>query len=164
MNNIEEWLLEGPPWVQYRTRLDLLGQPESNPTVATARQAMVTHPQIRALISDLAGWPGKPLLRHNDAGHLLHKLVFISDLGIKSDDESISQVIKHILKSQSKDCAFQILTNISPHYGGTGKDQLGWMLCDSPSTLYSLIKLGMKDNPAVQTAAQHLAGLGMDSP
>ena len=163
MTNPVEWLLTGPPWVQYCTRIDLLGQSENNPEVAKARQAMLTHPQIVGLINELAGWPGKPLLRHNDAGHLLHKLVFISDLGIKSDDKGIKQVVNYILENRSKEGTFQILANISPHYGGTGKDQLVWMLCDSPSILYGLIKLGMKDNPAVQAAAQHLTSLVMDN-
>ena len=159
MNNPVDWFLTGPPWVQYRTRIDLLRQPENNPEVAAARQAILTHPQILRMINELAGWPGKPLLRHNDASHLLHKLVFISDSGIKSDDKDIKQVITRILESQSREGAFQILANISSHFGGTGKDQLVWMLCDSPSILYSLVKLGMKDNPAIQAAAQHLAGL-----
>ena len=163
MNEVVDWLLEGPPWVQYRARIDLLGQPESDSEVVAARQAMTSHPQIRALISELAGWPGQPLLRHNDASHLLHKLVFMSDLRLRPGDKGVSQIIDRILECQSQDRAFQIVTSISSHYGGTGKDQLGWMLCDTPSVLYSLSKLRVKDDPAIQAAARHLASLCADN-
>jgi hypothetical protein len=165
MNSLKipvEWLLNGPPWVQYRTRIDILEQPRDNREVVAAREAMLAHPQIQALLDELAGWPGKPLLRHNDAGHLLHKFVFLADLGIKAGDPGMEPAINSILKNQSPEGAFQVLANISPHYGGTGKDQLGWMLCDTPSILYGLIRVGAKEYHAIQTAASHLASLSFD--
>jgi len=36
------------------------------------------------------------------------------------------------------------------------------MLCDAPSILYSLIKLGIRENPIVQSAVRHLASLNFD--
>jgi hypothetical protein len=158
-----DWLLQGPPWVQYRTRLDLLGQDEKEKEAAVARQAMLSSPQIKVMLAELNEWPGKPLLRHNDAGHLLHKLVFIADLGIKADLPAIKPVIKKIMENRSKEGAFQVIANLSPRYGGTGQDQLVWMLCDTPSVLYALLKMGLKDDPDVQTAARHLASLSFDS-
>jgi hypothetical protein len=157
-----DWLLSGPPWVQYSTRIDLLGQSEDNSDVVAARKAMMAHPQIRALLSELSAWPGQALLRHNDAGHLLHKFVFLSELGIKANDPGMEPVIKRIMESQSPAGSFQVMSNISPHYGGTGKDQLGWMLCDAPSVLYGLIKSGANPDQAIRSAARHLAGLGFE--
>ncbi|MFC2069288.1 hypothetical protein ACFLTP_09845 [Chloroflexota bacterium] len=159
MDKLIGWLLEGPPWVQYRTRLELLGQPEDNKGVSIARQAMLKHPQIKALLTELSGWPGKPLMRHNDASHLIHKLVFIADSGVKSSDPGVLKIVKRILDCRSNDGVFQVLANISPSHGGTGKDQLVWMLCDTPSILYAMIKMGMQEDPVVQSAAQHLAGI-----
>jgi len=130
-----EWLLEGPPWVRYRTRLDLLGQPEDAPEVLAARQAVVTDERVQSLVAELAGWPGLPLRRHNDAAHLLHKLILVSDLGLRASDPGIDQVIERILGHQSPEGAFQILANIPPRYGGTGEDQWVWMLCDAPLVL-----------------------------
>jgi hypothetical protein len=163
MDKLVEWLLEGPPWVQYRTRIDLLGQPENNSEVAANRQAMLTDPKVRTLLSELSGWPGSPLKRHNDASHLLHKLVFISDLGVRASDPGVDGIIKSIEEHHSKEGAFQTLANISPQYGGSGKDQLVWMLCDAPSILYSMVKLGVRENPAIQSAARHLASLSFDN-
>ena len=57
MDATTEWLLEGPPWVQYRTRVDLLKQSEKSTQVVAARAAMLAHPQVKALIKGLAGWP-----------------------------------------------------------------------------------------------------------
>jgi hypothetical protein len=163
VNIANDWLLTGPPWVQYRTRLDLLGQNEKDKEVAAARQAMLSSPQIKALIAGLQEWPGKALLRHNDANHLLHKLVFLADTGIQADDPAVKPVIKRILEGRSKEGAFRVIANINPRYGGSGQDQLGWMLCDTPSILYALIKMGMEKDPAVQKAAQHIAGLAFEN-
>jgi hypothetical protein len=162
MNKVVEWLLEGPPWVQYRTRIDLLGQPESNSEVAATRKKMLTHPDVQALLSELSEWPGPSLKRHNDAGHLLHKLVFISDIGILVGDPGINKIVKSIIEHKSKEGAFQVIANVSPQYGGSGKDELAWMLCDSPSILYNMVKLGVRDDSLIQTAAQHLASLSAD--
>jgi hypothetical protein len=163
MDKVVEWLLEGPPWVQYRTRIELLGQSESDSEVITARQAMLTHPQIRTLLSELSAWPGPALKRHNDAGHLLHKLVFVSDLGIKASDPGVTEIVQRVLPNQSTEGPFQVIANVSPQFGGSGQDQLAWMLCDAPSVLYSLVKLDTGENPVIQLAAKHLAGLSFDS-
>jgi len=163
MDKLVEWLLEGPPWVQYRTRIDLLGQPESNSEVVACRQATLKRPEIRTLLSELSEWPGSSLKRHNDASHLLHKLTFISDLGMTASDPGVGKIVNSIEEHQSKEGAFQTLANISPQYGGTGKDQLVWMLCDAPSILYSMVKLGVRENPVIQSAARHLASLSFDN-
>lgn len=59
MNTHIDWLLEGEPWIAYRTRVDLRGQPESDPRVRSSRQAMLASPPIQALLADLAEWPGR---------------------------------------------------------------------------------------------------------
>ncbi len=162
MKKAVNWLLEGPPWVQYRTRIDLLGQGEDEPEVISAKRAMLTSPAIKTLISESTEWPGSPLKRHNDASHLLHKLVFIADLGIRIGDPGIDRITERIIGIQSKEGAFQVLANIPPRYGGSGEDQLAWMLCDAPSIMYSILKLGVKEN-VIRSASQHLSSLIFDN-
>jgi hypothetical protein len=157
-----DWLLSSSPWGQYRTRLDLLGETERSKDVKAARQAMLDHPQVQALVSELRDWPGPPLTRHNDARHLLHKLVFISDLGLRATDPGVEQIVDRVLDHQSAEGAFQLKVNIPTHFGGTGQDQLAWMLCDTPSIVYALVKLGVKDR-RVKAAAKYLAGLIRDN-
>lgn len=154
-----DWFLNGPPWIEYRTRVDLLDQPQDTPEVQQNREAMLDHPQVIQLIEELVDWPGPILKSHKSAGHVLHKLVFVADLGLRKDDESITHVIDRIQSHHSAEGPFQVLVNINPKYGGTGTDQLVWMLCDAPLVLYALIKLGLDDDHAVRKAAEHLSRL-----
>ncbi len=157
-----DWLLSGPPWVQYRTRLDLLGETERSIDVKAARQAMLDHPQVTALIDELRDWPGPALNRHNDATHLLHKLTFIADLGLRTTDPGVDRIVDRVLDHQSPEGVFQVKVNIPSRFGGTGQDQFAWMLCDAPSIVYALAKLGAKDR-RVTVAAKQLAGLIRDN-
>jgi len=157
------WLLEGHPWVGYRTRIDLLDQPENDPKVITVREAMLATPQVQALLQELTEWPGTPLKRHNDAGHPLHKLTFLADLGFKVIDPVLKPAIDRILAHISDEGAFQILVNIPTHFGGSGKDDWQWMLCDAPLTLYALSKFGLDTDEHVETASNHIGGLVRDN-
>jgi hypothetical protein len=128
-----------------------------------AREAMLADIPVREQLSELAGWPGPPLKRHNDAGHLLHKLVFLAEAGIKASDPGVQAITQRILQYQSSQGAFQIMANVDPHFGGTGQDTRAWMLCDAPSALYALIKMGLHDDARVQRAIQHLTSLSFES-
>jgi hypothetical protein len=159
MNVPAPWLLEGPAWVQYRTRLDLLGQPETDPEARAARTAMLADPQIRALLDDVAAWPGPVLKRHNDAAHPLHKLVFLAGLGLRPGDPGIDTAIMRILERQAPEGPFQVMVNVPTHFGGSGRDELQWMLCDSPLVVHALLQFGLQEDERVRAAIKHLAGL-----
>ena len=154
-----DWLLAGPPWVSYRARLDLLSQAADDPDVSAARQAMLKDPQVKVLVEELTAWPGGALKRHNDASHALHKLAFLADLGLTGTEVVLQPVLDRILAHQSGEGAFQIIVNIPARFGGSGEDEWQWMLCDAPTTLYALLIFGLGDDPRVQKAAAHLAGL-----
>jgi hypothetical protein len=159
MDKIIPWLLEGPAWVQYCTRRDLLGQPENDNEVRAARTMMLSDPRVRGLLTELAEWPGEVLASHKSAGLLMHKLAFVTDLGLKADDPAAKKIIARIYKHQSVDGPFQMPMNISESYGGSGEDMRAWALCDAPVTLFGLLKLGLGDDPRVRKAAEHLTGL-----
>ncbi len=154
-----DWLLSGPPWVEYRTRVDLLEQAEDAPEVRRAREAMLDHSQVKTLVKELADWPGQVLRSHKSAGHTLHKLTFLADLGFRTDDACISPIIRKIQTYRSKEGPFQVKVNINPNYGGTGEDQFVWMLCDAPLILYSLSKFGLGTSHEVRSATDYLVGL-----
>lgn len=158
MDKVIEWLLTAPPWVEYRTRVDLLGQDEGLPEVAAARQAMIDHPRVKAIIDELHTWPGTALKSHKTAWHVLHKLVFIADLGLQKDDPGIKQVIERIQAHQSAEGPYQILMNIHPRFGGKGVDEYIWMLCDAPLVSYALCRFGLADGESVLKSVDHLAG------
>ena len=53
MKEIIKWLLKGEPWVEYRTRVDLLEQSENEPEVARTRKQMTLHPRIQLLLEEM---------------------------------------------------------------------------------------------------------------
>jgi hypothetical protein len=154
-----DWLLEGDPWTAYRTRLDLLGQSESDPQVVSTRQSMLAHPLVQSLVGELSGWPGTVISSHKSAGQPFHKLTFLADLGLKASDPGMDIIIERILEHQSDEGPFQLPNNIPVHFGGTGQDTWAWALCDAPLIVYALAKFGLQDHPGVKAATSHLVGL-----
>lgn len=163
MNAPIDWLLEGEPWIEYRTRLDLLRQTEQDPQVRKSRKSMMANPQVRNLLDDLAGWPGTVISSHKSAGQPFHKLTFIADLGFKAGDPGVDKIISRILQHQADEGPFQLPTNIPTHFGGTGQDQWAWALCDAPLIVYALAKFGLNDDHRVKAAIQYLVGLIRDN-
>lgn len=159
MDAIIKWLLEGDPWVEYRTRLDLLKQSENKPEVARAREQMIDHPRIQSLLKELRDWPGKVLNSHKSASQPYHKLSFLADLGLRKDDPCINEIVNKILDHQSDEGPFQLPMNIPKHFGGSGHDEWAWALCDAPVIVYSLVKFGYFGDKSVQKAVNHLVGL-----
>jgi hypothetical protein len=158
-----KWLLEGPAWVEHRARVDLLEELEDSPQVTAARQAMIASPQVQGLLAELSDWPGPVLSNHKNAGHPIHKLVFLADLGLRANDPGVGEIIERVMQHQSPEGPFQVLVNIPKHFGGTGEDQYAWMLCDAPLVLYALCAFGLGDDARVRAAAQYLVDLIRDN-
>ncbi len=163
MNAPIDWLLAGDPWMEYRTRLDLLGEPIDSEKVQNARLQMVKHPLVRGLVAELQGWPGVVLNSHKSASQFFHKLTFMADLGLRVDDEGMAAIVSKIMEHPSSEGPFSLPTNVPTHFGGTGETQYAWALCDAPLTVYGLVKLGLAEDPAVQKAIQALINLVRDN-
>ena len=158
-----KWLLDGPSYIQYRTKIDLLEQDESDSELQLLKKNITKDPAIAELLNEIITWPGLALKRHNDAKHLLHKLVFLADIGLTKEVEQIDAVAKLILKQQSEEGQFRTLLHVHERYGGSGEDGLNWMLCDSPLLLYFLIKIGYAESKQVENAASHLISFIRDN-
>ena len=158
-----DWLLEGDPWVAYRTRIDLLGETEDAPSVRAAREAMIAAAPVQRLLSELAGWPGTVLASHKSASQPFHKLTFIADLGLRAVDPGMEVIVDRIMAHRSPQGPFQLPVTISTSHGGTGQEQWAWALCDAPLILYALAGFGLAGDPQVQAAMAHLIGLVRDN-
>jgi hypothetical protein len=156
MSDLLNWLLEGDPWVKYRTMLDILELPENDQSVLESKERILTDPRIINIFNQLYDWPSTPLNSHKSAGHPIHKLSFLADIGLTIEDEPIKRITDQILRYQSEEGSFQVLMNIPKHFGGTGENQLAWALCDSPLILYSLIRFGLHDHPQVKRSVKFL--------
>ena len=159
MKEVIEWLLEGEPFVEYRTRIDLLEQSEDELKVAQSRERMIENPRIQSLLRELKNWPGTVLSSHRSASQPFHKLSFIADIGLRKDDPEIKDIISKIFEHISNEGPFQLPTNIPKHFGGSGKNEWAWALCDAPTIIYSLAKFGLRKDEQVQKAAKYLAKL-----
>jgi hypothetical protein len=162
-SEITDWLLKSDPWTEYRTRIDLLDQPNDTPAVVNAFKRMADHPRIESIINDLINWPGQVLSSHKSASQSFHKLSFIADLGFKHSDNKIQRVINKIFEHKSDDGIFQLPMNIPVHFGGTGTDQFAWALCDAPIIVYSLAKFGLVNDAQVLKAKDYLIELCRDN-
>jgi hypothetical protein len=108
---------------------------------------MLADPKIKALLDELADWPGIVLNSHKSASQPFHKLSFIADLGLNIYDPPVKKIVQKVIEHQSKQGPFQLPMNIPVHFGGSGKDEWAWALCDAPVIVSSLIQLGMYDDP-----------------
>ncbi len=159
MVKVTEWLLGGEPYIEYNTRVYLLGQKTTEPEVVAAMKKTVADPKIQLLLEELKNWPGQILNSHKNAGHPLHKLSFIADMGLTKEYPAVSMVAEKVLSHNSSEGPFQVLTNVPKHFGGSGEDTWAWLLCDAPTIVYSLAKIGYGSDPRIQQAANYLAGL-----
>ena len=123
------------------------------------RQRIVAEPQVQALLTELAGWPGSALTSHKAAGTLMHKLNFIADLGLQHTDPGIAELLSKVLAHQSSQGPFQVLLNTPKHFGGSGQDEWAWMLCDAPNLVYALSRMGLAQDPRVRHALDVLLDL-----
>ncbi len=162
MDRSISWLMDGPAYVRYRTRVDLLGQTESDAEVQRDRQGMLDQPDVRSLVNSLEDWPGKALSSHKSANQSFHTLNFLADLGLKSDDPGMQPVIDKILEHASAQGPFFLGMNISTAHGGSGTNTQAWALCDAPNQVYALIRLGLRVDPRVRKALEYLVTLGKD--
>jgi hypothetical protein len=159
-----DWLLgSDEPWTRYRTSLDLLDRPGDDPEVVAARAEMLAHPQVRELVAGTTTWGDRPFKRHNDASYPIYRFSTLADFGLRADDPGMQVGIDAVFAHQSDEGAFQTVVNIPVRFGGTGEDMWTWIMCDSPTLLYSLQAMGLGDDPRVQRAVQHLAGLVDDN-
>jgi hypothetical protein len=157
MKVIIQWLLDSPePWTRYRALRDLLGRPEYDAGVVAARAEMLAHERVRGLIAEAATWPGRPIMRHNDAGHPIYALSTLADFGVRHDDLGMERVTSAVLAHRAANGALQSLLNVAPAFGGTGEDTWCWTSCDAPTLLYALLALGIENEAVVKAAVTHL--------
>jgi len=163
MTEVVNRLTSGDPWVEYRTRVDLLCQSEQEPAVAAARKRMLEHPQVKGLLNEVCGWREQIVNSHKNASLPMHKLAFIANLGLTVKDENIAEIVDLILEHKDAKGVPQVLMNIPVHFGGTGENTWAWAICDAPTILYSLVKFGAGDSQSVKNGINYLNSLIRDN-
>jgi hypothetical protein len=100
-----EWLLEGEPWVVYRTLTHILGKGEKNREVLRVKESISNHPLIKNIFNRLnkAGYWGTPKDIHTwwprkDTTFWL--LPVLADFGFTRDDKKIAKVCEYVFSTQ----------------------------------------------------------------
>ena len=151
-----DWLLEGPAFVRYRCLTDLIGKADDDPDVVAAYRGMIADPLVASLIREVNAWEHQyPITRHNDSVHPLHKLVFAAALGLKRAE--LEPALAAIMSHQSPEGPLQIRIRIPKAFGGDDVPKWDWVATDAPLILYSLLRLGVRDE-RVMRGVRHILG------
>jgi len=163
VEHLYTWILDGPAWIRYVVFSELLNLPPENPRRIDAAQRMREDENICTLLSAIQGIEKTLLKRHNDAGHILHKLAFLAELGFNKEDPEIRAVILKILTHQSEDGPFQILSNYPTRFGGSGLIEWLWALCDAPTLTYALVRFGLQHDEHVRASIEYMVNLVVEN-
>ncbi|MBM3700813.1 MAG: hypothetical protein FJW68_07900 [Actinobacteria bacterium] len=164
MENITiEWLLDSEPWIQYITRKELLEQGEDDKNLLKAHREMIMYPALINIIDELKNWPGTVISSHKSPRQFFHKISFLAELGFNIKDTAIEEIAEKMLGHTGSDGIIRLPLNIGKAYGGTGENTWGWALCDAPTNLYALAKMGLKEDIMVKSGTVKLAGLAREN-
>jgi hypothetical protein len=144
-----EWLLDGEPWVAYRTLTDLLGKDQHDGLVSAARRAIPEHPLIKRIFAGLNqdGYWGTPKDIHTwwpRKNSTFWILPVLADFGLTAEDKKITGACEYVFSTQLES-------------GGFGWDPPSTTGdCHSAIIIESLAKLGFIDDPRLQKAYEWL--------
>ena len=133
-----DWLLEGPAWLEYAVRLQLL---DENPDV----RPVLEDNAVRRLINRLEGnSTGIPALKsgrvhYTETGKAYWDLFILADIGLTIKDLSLEDLAENILSFQRPDGSFVIPPNVEDTY-----------FCMSAILISSLAKMGYRDDPRIE--------------
>jgi len=149
-------------WTAYRALLDLERRSESDPDVREARKRMIADPFVALLVAGLLPWPGDVVNSHKSSWQPFHRLAFLADIGLTKDDPGMAAILAAILASSSAGIpTLPMVLSKGPQ--GSAEARHAWALCDAPVTLRALVGMGLRDDPAVRSAAAALIRLGREN-
>jgi len=157
------WLLEGPAWVRYNVLTGLLENDAASDEAQEAYQSMIADTKITGLIKDVNAWETAVLRRHNDANHPIHKLSFLAEIGVRTDTPGMGTALELITGHISTEGPLQVLSNYPTNFGGSGKDEWLWVLCDAPVIMFALVRLDKKYAQVYAKGIQHLTQLSREN-
>jgi len=161
MDTISFILENGDAWLQYATRLNILG--ESKESLAQLKLQALSDPKIKVYLSDVADYHSILVSNHKNPDLPIHKLLFLLSLGFDSDVPEIQTAVDKIMEHKDGNGIYQSLTNIPKHFGGSGEDVFGWCLCDAPLLLYALLKTGIDYEKYIKRGVDYLVGFHKES-
>ncbi len=143
------WLLEGEPWVRYRTLVDLLNKKETDKEVIGAKEDISEHPLIKKIFKKqnkdgywgvpkdiLTWWPKK------DTTFCL--LPILADFGFTKEDKRVAKAGEYVFGLQLESGGFNSFTPGKPAD------------CHTAILVEPLAKIGFLNDPRLKKAYQWL--------
>jgi len=149
-----DWLLVSDPYVEYATRKNYLKQNATE--LLDLRKIVLSDPRVQKYLNDVADFNGTLVTNHKNPDLPIHKLLFLMDIGLDSEVQSIDTAIRKILGNKDENGLYKSMTNVSKHFGGTGEDTLGWAFCDAPLMLLALLRAGVSYEDHVKQGVDYL--------
>lgn len=139
------WLLEGEPWVVYRTLRDLLGRDAGDADVVAARRAISKHPLVRGILNrqNRRGYWGRPKDIHTwwpRKDTTFWVLGVLTDFGLSNQDPHLARAAEYVLGLGL------------PCGGFLGFDPQKAADCHTAILLEPLVQMGLGDDPRVRKA------------
>jgi hypothetical protein len=147
------------PWVRYRALLDLEGLSPEAPEAVEARLAMENSVQLQALLESINPWPGTVLNSHKSASQGFHSLSFLAELGVSPEHPALAAALKAVYVRMGEDGMPRLPMTYPEHFGGTGREEWCWALCDAPLLLKALVRLGYGSVAKVAAGVRTIFGL-----
>jgi len=147
--DVLQWLLDGEPWVVYRTLTWLLDKDEKDNVVAVARAAIPTHLLIKKIFAGLNedGYWGKPKDIHTwwpKKDTTFWILPMLGDFGFTIEDGRIARACEYVFSTQLQSGGFGWDPRTKPSD------------CHSAIIIESLAKAGLLGDSRLQKAYEWL--------
>jgi hypothetical protein len=146
------WLLgSDEPFALWATLTGVLGRSADDPEVRDAHAAVLAHPDVRSLISELPTTLGEDADGHHSPLFLPNRLNLLADMGVTSgDDERIDSVLEALLERRDRSGRFRAPNATRP------KPDAGSLLCDSNAITEVLLRFGLGEDVRVKRAVARL--------
>lgn len=146
------WLLgSDEPFAIWATLTGVLGKSAEDPEVMSVRAAVVSHPDVQALIGELPAALGEHAEGHHSPLFLPNRLNLLADMGLTvGDDQRLDAVLEALLDRRDRSGRFRAPDATRP------KPDAGSLLCDSNAITDVLLRLGLGEDVRVKKAVARL--------
>ena len=133
-----DWLLEGPAWLEYAVRLQLL---DEKPDIRPVLEDGAITGLIDRLKGDTAGIPALKTGRvhYTETGKTYWDLFILADIGLTLKDLLLDNLAEDIFRFQRQDGSFVIPPNVEETY-----------FCMSAILISSLARMGYREDPRIE--------------
>jgi hypothetical protein len=135
-----DWLLEGPAWLEYAVKLQLLNE---QPDVTPVLEDSAVRGLINRLKSDTAGIPAlkNGRVHYTETGKAYWDLFILADIGLTIKDLSLEDLAENVFRFQRQDGSFVMPPNVEETY-----------FCMSGILISSLAKMGYRIEKYIRLA------------